>query len=125
MHGQFIRQTAETADTKSWLWLQKGYLKIETESLITAVQDQALRANLTKTSQVKPDQKKSQNNPTCRMSKKEDESVMHIISGWSKQVQKEYKKRHDNMGKAIHWDLCRAKGLNTQKSGLNTTQKVS
>ena len=81
MHGQFIRQTAETAGTKSWLWLQKGYLKIETESLITAVQDQALRANLTKTSQVKPDQKKSQNNPTCRMCKKEDESVMHIISG--------------------------------------------
>lgn len=36
---------------------------------------------------------------------------MHIISGCSKLAKKEYKKRHDNMGKAIHWNLCRAKGF--------------
>ena len=42
------------------------------------------------------------------MSKKEDERVMHIISRCSKLAKKEYKKRHDSMGKAIHLDLCRA-----------------
>ena len=82
MHGQFIRQTADVADTKRWLWTQKGYLKIE--SLSTAALDQALRTNLAKT---KID--KSQNDPTCRMCKTEGERVMHIISGCSKVVQKE------------------------------------
>ena len=82
------------------------YLKIETESQITAVQDHALRTNFP---QSKID--KSKNNPFCRMCKKEDKSVMHITSGSSKLAQKEYKKRHDNLGKAIHWDLCRAKRL--------------
>lgn len=41
------------------------------------------------------------------MCKKEDERVMHIISRCSKLAKKEYEKRHDSMGKAIHWDLCR------------------
>lgn len=59
----------------------------------------------------KPDQNKSQNNPTCRMCKREDKSVMHILSGCIKLEQEEYKKRHDNMGKAVHWDLRRAKGF--------------
>ena len=45
---------------------------METESLITAAQDQALRTNLAKT---KTD--KLQNNPTCRMCEKEDETVRH------------------------------------------------
>ena len=72
MHGQFIKQTADVADTKSWLWLLRGPLKIETESLITVAQDRALRTNLTKAKTGK-----SQNNPTCRMYEKEDESVRH------------------------------------------------
>ena len=36
VHGQFTRQSPDVEDTKSWLWLQKGYLKMETLSLITA-----------------------------------------------------------------------------------------
>lgn len=32
MHGHFTGQAAETADTKPWLWQQKGYLKIKTEA---------------------------------------------------------------------------------------------
>ena len=39
MHGQFIRQTKDIADEKSWAWLRNGTLKRETESLITAAQD--------------------------------------------------------------------------------------
>ena len=72
----------------------------------------------------KPDQNKSQNNPTCRMCKREDKSVMHILSGCIKLVQKEYKKRHDNMGKAVHWTSVEQRDLNTQKGGMNTAQKV-
>lgn len=54
-----MSHTAGVADTKPWLWLQKGSLKIETESPITTAQDQVLKTNLTK---AKIDE--SQNNPT-------------------------------------------------------------
>ena len=32
--------------------------------------------------------------------KKADESIDHVVSGCSKLAQKEYKRRHDNLGKA-------------------------
>ena len=41
------------------------------------------------------------------MSRKVDESIDHIVSGCSKNAQKEYKRRHDNLGKIIHWKLAR------------------
>eukprot|EP00795_Rhopilema_esculentum_P015411 gene15411-biopygen4913 len=46
LHGQFERGTKEIRDQKgTWLWLKNGYLKKETEGLIVAAQDQALRTN--------------------------------------------------------------------------------
>ena len=41
------------------------------------------------------------------MCRKVDESVDHIVSGCSKLAQKEYKRRHDNLGKIVHWKLAR------------------
>ena len=38
----------------------------------------------------------------CRMCRKVDESIDHIVSGCSKLAQKEYKRRHDNLGKIVH-----------------------
>ena len=43
----------------------------------------------------------------CRVSRKVDASVDHIVSGCSKLAQKEYKKRHDNLGKILHLRLAR------------------
>ena len=40
----------------------------------------------------------------CR---KVDESIDHVVSGCSKLAQKEYKGRHDNLGKIVHWKLAR------------------
>ena len=40
------------------------------------------------------------------MCRKVDESIDHVVSGCSKLVQKEYKRRHDSLGK-IHWKLAR------------------
>ena len=50
---------------------------------------------------------KSQGDSLCRMCRKVDESIDHIVSGCSKLAQKEYKKRHDNLGKIVHWKLAR------------------
>ena len=37
MYGYFKRQTIEISHEKTWTWLQKGNLKIETEFLLIAV----------------------------------------------------------------------------------------
>ena len=93
--------------SSSWNWLRNGHLKKETESLIASAQDQCVRTNNIKT---KIDGTK--NDPKCRMSKTNDETVTHIISECLKLLQKEYKQRHGCMGKAVHWDTCRKKGFN-------------
>ena len=40
----------------------------------------------------------------------------HIVSGCSKFAQKEYKRRHDCVARALYWDLC-------QKYEIQTNQK--
>ena len=46
LHSVFFKETKEVRDDKdSWLWLQKGVLKKETEGLILAAQEQALKVN--------------------------------------------------------------------------------
>ena len=46
MHGQFIRKTTEKVDKeKTWQWLSRGNLKVRTEALLCAKQDQATRTN--------------------------------------------------------------------------------
>ena len=50
---------------------------------------------------------KSQGGFLCRVCRKIDEIVDHIVSGCSKLAQKEYKRRHNNLGKAVHWKFAR------------------
>lgn len=106
LHGQFIREVKDVSCDKSWVWLRDGNLKKETESLIISAQTQSIRTNLIKT---KID--KSQDNPKCRLCHQKDESVNHILCECTALAQKEYRKRHDGVAKALHWDLCRAYGL--------------
>ena len=42
LHGQFRKATEEVRGKRSWDWLNKGYLKKETESTIVAAQYQVL-----------------------------------------------------------------------------------
>ena len=102
LHGQYLRQTKEVRSDQCWAWLQNTDLKRETESLIVAAQNQSIRTNL-----VKAKIDKSQGDSLCRMCRKVDESIDHIVSGCSKLAQKEYKRRHDNLGKIVHWKLAR------------------
>ena len=41
------------------------------------------------------------------MCRKVDESIDHIVNCCSKRTQKEYKRKHDNLGKIVHWKLAR------------------
>ena len=80
LHGQYLRQTKEVRSDQCWAWLlQKRDLKRETESLIVAAQNHRIRTNLLK---AKID--KSQEDSLCRVCRKVDGSIDHIVSGCSK-----------------------------------------
>ena len=99
IHSQYLRQTREVRNYQCWAWLQNGDLKREAESLIVA--DQII-TNLSKS-----ETDKSQGDSLCRVCRKVDESINHIVSGCSKLAQKEYKRRYDNLGKIVHWKFVR------------------
>ena len=101
LHGQFPRQTEPVRGGKSWSWLERGELKKETEGLLMAAQDQALRTN-----NLKVHIEKQEGSPLCRMYHDKNESVGHLVSECSKLAQREYKARHDRVATAVHWGLC-------------------
>ena len=82
LHGQFFREMEVVASDKSWGWLEKCHLKKSTEGLIMAAQSQSLRRNAMK---AKID--KTQKDPLCRLCKKSDETVNHILSECAKLAQ--------------------------------------
>ena len=65
-------------------------------------QNQSIRTSL-----VKAKNNKSQGDSLCRVCRKVVESIDHIVSSCIKLEQKEYKRRHDNLGKIVHWKLTR------------------
>ena len=82
--------------------LRKGNFKRETESLLIAAQDSAIRTN-----HIKARIDKTQQNSKCRLCGDRDETINHIISECSKLAQREYKARHDWVGKVIHWEMSK------------------
>ena len=65
-------------------------------------QNQSIRTNL-----VKARIDKNQGDSLCRVCRKEDESIDHIVSSCGKLAQKQYQRRHDHLGKIVHWKLAR------------------
>ena len=102
IYGRFKRLINNISHQKTWTWLRKGNLKRETESLLLAAQDSAIRTNHTK---ARID--KTQQNSKCWLCGDRDETINHIISECSKLAQKEYKPRHDWVDKVIHREMCR------------------
>ncbi len=107
LHGKFIRDTEEERDELTWEWLKKGVIKKETEGLIMAAQDQALRTNAIKKYIDKVDI-----SPKCRMCGDRDETISHITTECSALAQKQYKNwRHDKVAQIIHWEFCGRVGV--------------
>ena len=101
LYGHFKWLIKNISHEKTWTWLRKGNFKRETESLLIAEQNNAIRTNHIKT---KID--KTQQNSQCMLCGNRDETTNHIISECSKLAQKEYKTRPDWVGKVIHWEMC-------------------
>ena len=83
-------------------WLRKGNFKRETESLLIAAQDNAVRTN-----HIKRGIDKTQQNSKCWVYGDRDETINNKISECSKLAQREYKARHDWVGKVIHCKKCK------------------
>ena len=107
MHGQFIRETTDKVDNqKTWQWLSREDLKVGTEALLCVAQEKAIRTNY-----MKYHTDKTSESLLCRLCGKTGESVQHITSGCEKLAQKEYKRRHDNVAKKVHWGICKNNGV--------------
>ena len=52
------------------------------------------------------------------------ESVCHLVSECKKLARKEYKRRHDNVARIIHWKLCELHSLKERKNGMNMNWTV-
>ena len=81
---------------------KKRNFKRETESLLMLAQNSPIRTN-----HIKARIDKTQQNSACRLYGDRDETINHVISDCSKLAQKEYKAKHDWVGKVIYWEMCK------------------
>ena len=102
LYGRFKRLINNISPDKTSTWLREGNLKRETESFPIAALDNAIRTN-----HIKMKIDKMQQNSKCTLCSDRDETINHIMSECRKLAQKEYKARHDWVGKVIHWEMCR------------------
>ena len=119
LYGHFKWLIINISHEKIWTWLRKGNLKRETESLLIATQNNAIRTNL-----IKSRIDKTQQNSRCMLRGDRDKTINHKISECSKLAQ-EYKTRHDWVGKVIHWETARNLNSTIQTDCICTTHHLS
>ena len=107
MKNECTENSSEKVDKeKTWKWLSRGDLKVGTEALLCAAQEQAIRTNY-----MKYHIDKTSQSPLCRLcGKKNRESVQRITSRCEKLAQKEYKRQLAHVAKKVHWDICKKNG---------------
>ena len=75
LYERFKRLINNISHNKTWTWLRKGNFKRETESLLIAAQDNAVRTN-----HIKARIDKTQQNSKCKLCGDRDETINHIIA---------------------------------------------
>ena len=102
LYGRFKRLINNISHKKVWTRLRNGNFKTETESLLIATQNNAIRTN-----HIKMRIDKTKQNSKYRLCSDKDETINHVISECSKLAQKEYKTTHDWVGRVILWEMCK------------------
>ena len=100
--GKFYRDTKELAHERTNEWLKSGHMGKATEAYIIAAQERALHTRSRRARIYGEDV-----DPKCRVCGLYEETVMHVASGCEELAKKQYKIRHDGMGKRVHWELCK------------------
>ena len=119
LYGYFKRQTSEISHEKTWTRLRKGNVQREIESFPKVAQNNAIR-----TKYVKAKIDKMLQNSKCSLWGDRDEMTNYIISEYYKLAQKEYKTRHNWVGKIVYWELCKKLKFD-YTSGICTIQNIS
>ena len=91
--------------------LTKGDRKGCTEAIICGVKERTLRTNYIKLHIDKFHIDKTINSPLCRMCGERGKSIYHLISERGKLAQCEYKRRHDDVARYVHWQICQESGI--------------
>ena len=111
LHGQYPRQIEQVTDVKTrYNWLKTVRLKIETEALLTAAQDQALKTKAHNTYITK-----TATDPKCRMCGIADETIAHLLSGCQTLAANIYTTRHNEVAKCIHRDICKSMDVQVEE----------
>ena len=53
--------------------------------------------------------------PKCRLCGTKEETIVHLVSGCPELAQEQYKRRHDNVVRRVHWELCKKHGLESSR----------
>ena len=89
--------TIEIFHETTWTGQRKETPEREPTFFLTAAQNNAIRSKL-----VKANIDKTQKNSNCRLCGDRDETINHIIKESCKLALKEYKTRHEWVGKVVH-----------------------
>ena len=111
MHGHYIRNIDRHLinEEDTFLWLLKGDLKAETESVIVAAQDRALQTKYaTKILNIETDSK-------CRLCQQFEQAIDHIISACPIIAKEQCIKRHDRVCAQLHFYICKDTGVQFDK----------
>ena len=87
---------------KLWYGWEKVSLKRETESILIATENDAIRTNYIKAKIDKALQRRK-----CWLCGDRDETINHIINECWELAQRECKTRHDSVRKVIYFELCK------------------
>ena len=110
MHGQCTRDMEDKDKNKTWRLMRKSDLKGCTKALICSAQEQSVQTNY-----IKYNIDKTGKSPLCSKCGTRNENIYHIVSECGKLAQKEYKQRHDSIGRYLYWQFY----IGSEKLGFN------
>ena len=121
LHGKFHQNISKIADlNKSYQWLEKTNIRDNTEALIMAAQEQALktRAIEAKIYHTRQDSK-------CRLCGENDETIQHIVSGCKKLAGTAYTERHNQVALIVYRKICKVYDLEVPQKWWDIPEKVT
>lgn len=94
------KRNAKHNNDKDWEWLRKSDLKLKTEAVLCATQEQALGTNY-----IKYTIDETANSSVCRVYGEKGEMVGRIVCKFKKLTQEEHARRYDNITQMVDYEL--------------------